>query len=377
MRRVLPALLLLLTVLASPRLGASLYHYDGRGDVVALTGNTGNVTYAAEYNAFGTHATSLNVTTNVTTTGTQEVGTDTDPFRTNTREEFVDADGNGWVNEGHRPRDLNTDTYLSPDPLGFAGGSNNFYNYVNDNPWTKFDPEGEFVGEIIDAGFFAWDTVSYGYYAATGQHGKAALAATNVGIDLVGAAVDVGDAGTGGGTTAIVLARSAAKAKMALQAASAVGHTIQAGQQTNAAVNADKADPGGGKPSGDATDSKPPEQKPEESAKTDKDKAADSSGSGADQSPSKRFSKEKEALVDMAQKDKKTGMTSGDMQAYKDLNSELDDPFKDGQVHGPEKHPNRPAPTSQQLHGHVGPVDHIPIKDDPAPADPASTGTQK
>jgi RHS repeat-associated protein len=134
---------------------AKYYHYDGRGDVVALTGNTGNVTYAAEYNAFGTHATSLNATTNVTTTGTQEVGTDTDPFRTNTREEFVDADGNGWVNEGHRVRDLNTDTYLTPDPLGFAGGSNNFYNYVNDNPWTKTDPEGEDAKQGLEAGAVA------------------------------------------------------------------------------------------------------------------------------------------------------------------------------------------------------------------------------
>ena len=69
----------------------------------------------------------------------------------------------------------------------------------------------------------------------------------------------------------------------------------------------------------------------------------------------------------MAKKDKRTGMTRGDMQAYKDLNKELPDPFPAGKVRGPEKHPLRtrestPGP-GQKLHGHVGPVNHIPIKE--------------
>jgi RHS repeat-associated protein len=76
--------------------------------------------------------------------------------------------------------------------------------------------------------------------------------------------------------------------------------------------------------------------------------------------PSKRFSPAKQALVDMAKGDKRTGMTPGDMQAYKDLNKELPDPFGDDQVRGPEAHDSG-APTSQAPHGHIGPVDHIPI----------------
>jgi len=76
---------------------------------------------------------------------------------------------------------------------------------------------------------------------------------------------------------------------------------------------------------------------------------------------SKRFSDEKQALVDMAKKDKKTGMTSDDMRAYKDLNKDLSDPFPTNKVRGPEVHSNRPH--GKQPHGHVGPVDHIPIKD--------------
>jgi RHS repeat-associated protein len=77
---------------------------------------------------------------------------------------------------------------------------------------------------------------------------------------------------------------------------------------------------------------------------------------------SKEFSPEKRALVDMAKGDKQRGMSSEDMQAYKELNQTLPDPFPTRKVRGPEAHPNR-GPSSQQPHGHVGPVNHIPIRD--------------
>jgi hypothetical protein len=82
----------------------------------------------------------------------------------------------------------------------------------------------------------------------------------------------------------------------------------------------------------------------------------------------KAFSAEKQALVEMAKLDKKLGgMTPGDMDAYKDLNKGLSDAFPKNQVRGPEAHPLRtpnstPGP-GQLPHGHVGPVDHIPIKE--------------
>ncbi len=47
------------------------------------------------------------------------------------------------------------------------------------------------------------------------------------------------------------------------------------------------------------------------------------------------------------------------MQAYKDLNKELTDPFPTNKVRGPESHPDR---NYTDIHGHVGPVDHIPIR---------------
>jgi RHS repeat-associated protein len=73
-----------------------------------------------------------------------------------------------------------------------------------------------------------------------------------------------------------------------------------------------------------------------------------------------RFGDEKQALVEMAKLDKKLGMTPEDMQAYKDLNQSLPDPFPTNKVRGPEVHPSS-GPGGSQAHGHVGPVNHIPI----------------
>jgi RHS repeat-associated protein len=100
------------------------------------------------------------------------------------------------------------------------------------------------------------------------------------------------------------------------------------------------------------------------SLETNKVKVAPNAGEAATEvgAASKVFSKEKQALVDMAKADKKAGMTAPDMQAYKDLNKKLSDPFPSNKVRGPEAHPSG-APSSQALHGHVGPVDHIPIRD--------------
>lgn len=77
--------------------------------------------------------------------------------------------------------------------------------------------------------------------------------------------------------------------------------------------------------------------------------------------PSQLFSSEKADLVDMAKRDKAAGgITSDDMEAYKELNKGLPDPFPETRVRGPETHPTRPHGSSP--HGHVGPVEHIPIK---------------
>lgn len=46
-----------------------------------------------------------------------------------------------------RYRDVETGTFLTPDPLGFVDGPNR-YTYVTQNPWTKVDPLGLETGDI-------------------------------------------------------------------------------------------------------------------------------------------------------------------------------------------------------------------------------------
>ena len=86
----------------------------------------------------------------------------------------------------------------------------------------------------------------------------------------------------------------------------------------------------------------------------------------------KRFTPEQQALVEMAKGDKQRGgVTEGDMEAYKELNAGAGAagfPLP-GAVRGPEVHPPRspnskPGP-GQQPHGHVGPVQHIPVRVSP------------
>ncbi|GEP43096.1 hypothetical protein BGE01nite_23870 [Brevifollis gellanilyticus] len=96
---------------------------NGRGDIVAQTNASGEVTWTASYEAFGKR--------------TKETGTNADKQRGNSKDE----DPTGLLNEGFRYRDLETGVWLSRDPAGFVDGPN-LYAYVKQNPWTAFDPRG-------------------------------------------------------------------------------------------------------------------------------------------------------------------------------------------------------------------------------------------
>ena len=106
---------------------AGFNFYNSRGDVIAKTDDTGAFTWQGEYQADGTR--------------THEVGENKDRQRGNTKDE----DPTGLLCEGFRYRDLETMTWLSKDPAGFVDGPN-LYCYVNQNPWTKFDPLGLTTG---------------------------------------------------------------------------------------------------------------------------------------------------------------------------------------------------------------------------------------
>jgi hypothetical protein len=83
----------------------------------------------------------------------------------------------------------------------------------------------------------------------------------------------------------------------------------------------------------------------------------------------KRYTPEQLDLIEMAKGDKANGgVTEEDMKAYIDLNREagLNGFTRPGQVRGPETHPLRTPQSTpgmgQTPHGHVGPVDYIPVK---------------
>jgi RHS repeat-associated protein len=111
-------------------------HANHRGDVIARSDETGSLTSFALYEAYGTRPYEW------------PVGGTGDPDRqkANTKEEESDL---GLLNEGFRYRDLETGTFLTRDPIGYADGPN-VYCYVHCNPITKFDALGLSEDDPLD-----------------------------------------------------------------------------------------------------------------------------------------------------------------------------------------------------------------------------------
>jgi len=126
------------------------YHYDGRGDVVGQTDSSGYLGYQAAYTADGAHSAAQGFANGLirlgmapASFGAQESGGGYDTgnnLQANTKREEL-ANGIDYVNDGQRYRDLFSGRFLTRDPAGYIDGTNEF-NYVRDNPWTKWDPEG-------------------------------------------------------------------------------------------------------------------------------------------------------------------------------------------------------------------------------------------
>ena len=102
-------------------------HANHRGDVIARSDSVGSLTSFALYEAYGTRP--------------YEWGDDPDRQKANTKEEETDLN---LLNEGMRWRDLETGTFLTRDPLGYADGPN-IYCYVRCNPITRFDAFGLYM----------------------------------------------------------------------------------------------------------------------------------------------------------------------------------------------------------------------------------------
>ncbi len=104
----------------------SYYHYNSRGDVTTKSDDYASTTWQTAYQSHGEHL------------AADTSGIDSDPHRTNTKEESGDL---RLVNDHFRLRFLNLGIYLQRDPAGFVDGPN-VYTYVRQNPWTFWDPLG-------------------------------------------------------------------------------------------------------------------------------------------------------------------------------------------------------------------------------------------
>jgi len=104
------------------------YHFNHRGDTVALTDNSGQKTKCYAYDEYGRVQ--------------EDNNTFDQPFK------FVGQ--YGVMDEGHdlyfmraRFYDAHAGRFLSVDPLGFEGGDWNLFAYVGGRPLVKVDPEGK------------------------------------------------------------------------------------------------------------------------------------------------------------------------------------------------------------------------------------------
>jgi hypothetical protein len=106
----------------------------------------------------------------------------------------------------------------------------NLYAYVQQNPWTKFDPDGQFWSAIITAGFAAYDTYQYASGKTSGAEYAKAMA-------LNGAAflADVATAGNGGGL-AVRAANATIKVAKAIDKADTVYSTVNGAIRTGEAI---------------------------------------------------------------------------------------------------------------------------------------------
>ena len=102
------------------------YHYDYRGNTIALTDGNGNVTDRIEYSAYGLT--------------TYRTGTNDMPFLFNGRY-GVQTDPDGLLYMQARKYNPYLCRFVSADPSGFAGGPN-YYAYANGNPVSYLDPFG-------------------------------------------------------------------------------------------------------------------------------------------------------------------------------------------------------------------------------------------
>jgi len=166
----------------------TFYHHDHLGSPIMATNEAGAVLWIREYSAFG------------------------DP-KTQGAAVAVGYAGHEYypesnlTNMGARWYNSELGRFMSPDPVGFNAGNTlsfNRYLYGNNNPYTFYDPDGEYFDlalEFVSIGFGISSAINN---IKEGNFGSAAL-------DVVGIAVDVALAAVPGVPGGVGIIRQAAK----------------------------------------------------------------------------------------------------------------------------------------------------------------------
>ena len=126
-----------------------MYHYDYRGDTIALTDASGTITDAYAYDEYGRLLANQGNTPNA--------------FRFVGRHGVMDEGGNLYLMRA-RFYDAGVGRFLSEDPVGFGGGDWNIYSYVGNNPLVNSDPNG-LTSERVLRAFRSWvNTTDISYW---------------------------------------------------------------------------------------------------------------------------------------------------------------------------------------------------------------------
>ena len=162
---------LLSTLVSANAAGETItfYHHDHLGTPIMATNEAGEVLWIREYSAYG------------------------DP-KTQGAAETVSYAGHEYypesnlTNMGARWYNSELGRFMSPDPVGFNAGNTlsfNRYLYGNNNPYTFYDPDGEYFDlaiEFVSIGFGISSAINN---IKEGNYGSATL-------DVVGVAFDAG-----------------------------------------------------------------------------------------------------------------------------------------------------------------------------------------
>jgi len=114
--------------IAADRVTRYFYHYNHRGDTVALTDDSGQITDRYAYGEYGKLQ--------------EDGGNSTDNPFTYVGHFGVMNESNDLYFMRARFYDARVGRFLSEDPLGFEGGDWNLFAYVRGNPMVRIDPEG-------------------------------------------------------------------------------------------------------------------------------------------------------------------------------------------------------------------------------------------